>query len=121
LDEVDERRAEALARQRIIEQRENDRDDRIAEQRDNDRDNRMITEQREKDTGDINMDEPMVDTNEHDQRNGKGKGERVNGAAHEGEESANKSRQHIEQEGNRDIAEDNDEMVVEAGEDAVIY
>lgn len=101
---MDERRAEALAAQRITEHR----DDRIAEQREKVRD-------------DINMDEATVDTNGHDQLDGMSKDERVNGLVHEEEESADKSRQHIEAEGNRDIAEDNDEMVVEAGEDAVIY
>jgi len=109
-----------LARQRTTEQREIDRDDRVTEQRE--KDGIHITEQGEKDRDDINMDEPMVVTNGHDQLDGKGKGDQVNGVAHEeDEESVNKSRQHIEQEGNRDIVEDNDEMVVEAGEDAVIY
>jgi len=93
LDDVDERRTEALARQRISEQRETDRDDMI-------------------------VDNPMVETNGPDQMNNKS--ERTNGVAHEEEESANGTR-HIEPEGARDLAEDNDEMDVEAGEDAVIY
>lgn len=95
LDELDDRREQELARQRVEDDRE--------------KDDRMSTE-------------PMANTNGHDRVDGSNP--EPNGVSHRGvsvEKDTRSRSLHIEPESSREVAEDNDEMVVEAGEDAVIY
>ena len=67
------------------------------------------------------VDEPLANTNGHDGADDRFE-KAANGAEYESrpreEDTASRIR---ESENHRDAPEDNDEMVVEAGEDAVIY